>query len=133
MAEYMFPAVFSRDDSGAYNVEFPDLEGCYTFGQNISDAMDMASDALCFYLYEAEESETDIPLPTDIETIPCENGMFTSLVKVDTMEYRRFYENKAVKKTLTIPSWLNDMAMRNNINFSETLQSALKKELNVTR
>jgi hypothetical protein len=132
MGEYMFPSCIFREDSGAYNVEFRTLEGCYTFGQ-IFLRYDMASGSALFYLYEAEESETDIPLPTDIETIPCENGMFTSLVKVDTMEYRRFYENKAVKKTLTIPSWLNDMAMRNNINFSETLQSALKKELNVTR
>ena len=64
----------------------------------------------------------------EVET---EQGEFVSLVTCDTLEYRKYYDNKAVKKTLTIPAWLNTMAEREGINFSAVLQSALKKELHV--
>ena len=72
-----------------------------------------------------------IPAATDVRGISFEEGEFVSLVACDTLEYRRYYNNKAVKKTLSIPAWLNTMAEREDINFSSVLQKALKEELHL--
>jgi len=128
--EYAYTALFSPEDGG-YNVCFPDLPGCYTCGDNMPDAVNMAQDALCLWLYHLEQNEKQIPnasKPRDIKTADSE---FTSVIAVDTETYRRFYETKAVKKTLTIPMWLNERAERANINFSGLLQEALKARLHI--
>lgn len=130
MAKYVYPAVFTAEESGI-SVDFPDVSGCTTSGPTIDEAIFMAQDALCLMLYDMEEDGEAIPTPSVINEVACGEGAFVSYVRCDTMEYRKFYENKAVKKTLTIPSWLNVMAERNGINFSATLQTALKQELHL--
>lgn len=82
-------------------------------------------------LYGFEEDEITINPPSDINSICTEANEFTTLISCDTMEYRRFYDNKAVKKTLTIPNWLNTVAEKANVNFSATLQEALISKLNL--
>lgn len=130
--KYIYPAVFTKDGD-FYIVKFPDIEGCYTQGETLSEAVEMAEDALCLMLYDYEEDGKKIPEPSDIKKIKVsENESFVSLVSCDTLEYRKFYDNKAVKKTLTIPSWLNTMSEKEGINFSAVLQNALKKELHIT-
>ena len=127
--KYAFTAVFTPEENGLYSINFPDLQGCYTSGDDISDAVYMAQDALCLSLYDLEQDEKPIPeasRPQDIQTI---GEQFTSVIAVDTDTYRRFYENKSVKKTLTIPMWLNERAEQANVNFSGVLQSALKELL----
>ncbi len=126
---YVYPAIFTQED-GAYSVFFPDLE-IATSGETLVEAMDMAQDALCLKLYDLEERKEDIPAACDITGISCAPDSFTSLIECDTMEYRRYYDSKAVKKTLSIPSWLNAMAEKEDINFSAVLQKALKAELNL--
>lgn len=96
---------------------------------NLQDAYDMAEDALCLMLYDIEEDGNDIPPASDISTIKTSDGEFVSLVSCDTIAYRMRHDKRAVKKTLTIPAWLNTMAEREGINFSSVLQSALKKKL----
>lgn len=91
----------------------------------------MANDVLCLTLYGLEEDGGVIPAASAVRDVQVEGTEFVSLVSCDTIEYRRFYDNKAVKKTLTIPSWLNTMAERQGVNFSMILQSALKQELNI--
>jgi len=132
MSKYVFPAVFTKEDNGHYFINFPDLKNCYTQGDNLQDAYDMASDVLCLCLYNLEEKGEPIPTPSNPENIKANDG-FVALVGVDTLEYRMFYNNKAVKKTLTIPQWLNTMAEREGVNFSYVLQSALKERLGVDR
>lgn len=129
---YVFPAVFEREENG-YSVYFPDISGCYTSGKTLDEAMSMAEDALCLMLYDMEEDKKEIPTPSSIEQIKDNIGArdFVSLIKCDTMAYRKFYKEKSVRKTLTIPAWLNDMALKNQINFSQILQAALKRELGV--
>lgn len=127
---YVYPAVFTQED-GAYSVVFPDLE-IATSGESLVEAMDMAQDALCLMLYDLEERKEVPPAATDITALYYEPGSFASLIECDTMEYRRFYDSKAVKKTLSIPSWLNTMAEKEDINFSAVLQKALKAELNLS-
>jgi antitoxin HicB len=130
MAKYVYPAIFTEEECG-YSVNFPDLESCYTSAENLSDAIKMAEDVLCLTLYDMEEEGTPIPAATSIKEIKTGNSEFATLIGCDTIEYRKFYDNKAVKKTLTIPSWLNTMAERENVNFSAVLQSALKNELHI--
>ena len=130
MAKYIYPAIFKKDGE-FYTVCFPDLEGCYTQGNDLQDAYEMAADVLCLTLYDMEEEKGDIPPASDVCEVETEHGEFVSLVTCDTLEYRKYYDNKAVKKTLTIPAWLNTMAEREGVNFSAVLQSALKAELHV--
>jgi len=132
--KYVYTAVFtpepSKETEGKtlYCVEFPDL-GCHTCGQDLSNALDMAKDVLCLHLYELEQEGKPIPAATLPQNIKVRKGEFLTAVDVDTEFYVKFYEKKAVKKTLTIPSWLNQRAETANINFSKVLQKALKEEL----
>lgn len=130
MAKYIFPAVFTKDGD-FYSVNFPDIEGCFTQGESIQDALEMAEDVLCLTLYDYEENKKEIPHPSDPKKIKTHDLAFVSLVSCDTIEYRKFYDSKAVKKTLTIPAWLNTMSEREGINFSAVLQNALKAELHI--
>lgn len=129
MAKYLFPAIFVKEENGQYSVNFPDVPQCYTSGDNLQDAYDMAQDVLCLRLYDMEEAGEVIPLPSEARSISVGLNETVSLVGCDTIEYRRLNDNKAVKKTLTIPAWLNTMAEREGLNFSAVLQNALKNEL----
>lgn len=82
-------------------------------------------------LYDYEEDGESIPEPSDIRNIPVDENSIVSMVCCDTVEYRKLYDNKAVKKTLTIPNWLNTLAERAGVNFSTVLQNALKQQLNI--
>ena len=128
--KYVYPAIFTPEDVG-FSVRFPDIDGCFTSGETLEEAMSMAQDALCLMIYDMEESQEEIPAASDVRGIGFEEGEFVSLVACDTLEYRRYYNNKAVKKTLSIPAWLNTMAEREDINFSSVLQKALKEELHL--
>lgn len=127
---YVYPALFSREDLG-YSVIFPDLDGCATSAQTLEEALEMAQDALCLMLYDKEERKEPIPEASDISKLTCSEGNFWTLIECDTLEYRKYFDSKAVKKTLSIPAWLNTMAEREDINFSATLQRALKAELGI--
>lgn len=131
MAKYLYPAIFQKENT-FYSVRFPDLECCYTQGDNLQDAFEMAEDVLCLTLYQLEEKGEVIPEPSELDQIQTKNGEFVSLVSCDTLEYRQFFDNRAVKKTLTIPSWLNTMSEKQGLNFSAILQNALKQELHIT-
>lgn len=131
MAKYVYPAVFTEEESG-YSINFPDLENCFTSAETIGDGIKMANDVLCLMLYEMEESGEEIPAASSIRDITVQENEFVNFIACDTIEYRKFFDNKAVKKTLTLPSWLNDMAERAGINFSATLQAALKEQLEIS-
>lgn len=123
----VFPAIFTFDDK-YYNVDFIDLEGCSTFGDSIQNAYLMAQDAMGLYL----DDLTNFPQPTlDISNISLEDNQFVSFISIDMDEYRKKFNNKSIKKTLTLPEWLNYLAEKNNINFSQLLQEALKEKLGI--
>ena len=128
MAKYVYPAIFTPEDGG-YSVRFPDVPHCYTDGNTLAEAIENAKDALCLMLYDMEERGDTIPEPTNIKEVSTKKDDVVSLVNCDTLEYRKFFDKKAVKKTLTIPNWLNTMAERADINFSVTLQEALIDKL----
>lgn len=130
--KYAYTAIFTPTDKGGYSVGFPDLKGCSTCGDDVSDAIYMAQDVLCLWLYDMEQDKVIIPKASKPKDIKATGDAFTSVIAVDTETYRRFYENKLIKKTLNIPMWLNQRAEAENINFSHTLQKALKQELHIT-
>lgn len=125
MKKYVYPAVFTEEDNGMYSVNFKDLESCYTCGDDIDDAILNAQDVLSMVLYRYEKNGIAIPKPSNIANIEIDNKSFVSYVVGDTDTYRRMHNNKAVKKTLTIPEWMNEVAIAQNINFSQVLQDAL--------
>lgn len=131
MAKYVYPAIFTPEEEGGYSVFFPDLEGCYTCGDNLQDALFMANDVLAFVLYDYETEGRKIPTPSKVESMEKSDGDFVNYVACDTVEYARMHNNKAVKKTLTIPQWLNDAALKQDINFSQVLQEALMQKVNI--
>jgi predicted RNase H-like HicB family nuclease len=129
MKKVTYFAIFEPTDTG-FSVYFPDLSGCISIGDNFEHAAEMAKEALGLHLWSMEKDGDKIPIPTtppfdfEIDGIVVPITIFPNLVKGNI-------ENRAVKKTLTIPYWLNELAEEQNINFSNILQNALKDELNV--
>ena len=129
---YIFPAIFSYADDGI-SIEFPDLPGAFTCGQTEEEAIYMAKDCLELHLYGLEEDNEHIPQASQIKDIKLEDNQAIVLIKVNMKPIRHEMMNKAVKKTLTIPKWLNDMANKEHINFSAILKSALIDELELNK
>ena len=129
--KYVYPAVFRKEDIGGYSIFFPDIHMGGTQGDDIADGIMMAEDFLAEALRYLEDEKAEIPKPSDIKSLILEKDDITTFISADTMEYRKKRENKAVKKTLTLPSWLNAAAEDAEINFSQILQKALKEELQI--
>ncbi len=129
MAKYVYPAIFTKEPDGKYSIVFPDLEGCYTSGDDLADGIYMAEDVLAFTLYGLEKQ--NLPIPDPSESLQAEEGSFVNRIVCDTLEYQKMKNNKAVKKTLSIPEWLNEKAVDANLNFSQILQEALKARLGI--
>ncbi len=119
----IYPAVFTKDDD-AYYVIFPDLEGCQTFGDTILETYENAKEALSLYCLSVLEDGEALPKPTPIEDIEVCSPNFVSFIEASTST-----KDKSIKKTLTIPSWLNDIAIEKDINFSKVLKEALIEQL----
>lgn len=132
----IYPACFYEEDDG-YSVIFPDLNYLATQGDDLEDAMEMAVECLASYLYSCKADGDAVPTPsslTDIDPVavskevspdePIGNA-FVNMISVDVEAYAKANFNKSVRKTLTIPAWLNKVALEQGINFSQTLQEAL--------
>jgi len=134
----VYPVFFTKTDTVVL-VEVPDLE-ILTEGTDMSDAIEMARDAIELKCVSMEDDGTEIPLPSEINDLDVNNGIFAeegatviSFVDIDSGEYRRKIDTKAVRKNVTIPSWLNYEAEHAGINISRVLQEALINVLNVQR
>lgn len=132
-----YPACFYKEKEGGYSVIFPDLNHLATCGETLDKALAMAVDCLAGYLFEADRAGEDVPVPSLMSAIvPADEydnyeEAFVNMVTVDVAEYAKTHFEKAVKKTLTIPKWLNDRAEREHVNFSQLLQAALRQKLGV--
>ena len=125
MQKLIYPGIFYKEGH-SYWVEFPDLEGCQSFGDTLEDIYENAKEALAAYCVTLLEQGKRLHPPTDIYQIQTPGGAFVSLVEADLIR-----KSQAVKKTLTIPSWLNEIAENNHVNFSGVLQEALMQKLNI--
>lgn len=123
----VFPIIITKDEENTdypYFVEIPDIDGI-TEGKSIADAMEMAKDYIGTYSLEDKlpESNTKLPKVKDDATV--------TLVTVNVSEYKRKHDNKVIKKTITIPNYLNELGKENGVNFSELMTTALKEKLSV--
>lgn len=133
-----YPAIFYKEENG-YSVIFPDLNDLATDGESLEQALAMSIDCLAGYLYSAKLDKEVIPVPSDLKAIDpikvanelgTEAGeYFVNLITVDVDEYAKLHFNKSIKKTLSIPEWLNREALDKGINFSQVLQEALVVKL----
>ena len=128
----MYPACFYKENDG-YSVIFPDLNYLATQGDSFEDAMQMAVECLASYLYTAQPDGDVDPVAVSKELDPDMpvGEAIVNVVSVDVAEYAKKHFEKSVKKTLSIPAWLNDAAMAQGVNFSRVLQQALKEQLHL--
>ena len=129
----MYPACFFHEDNG-YSVVFPDLNWLSTCGDTFEDAMEMAVECLAGYLHTCQMDGDNIPKPSKLSDIDLDAPMcesFVNIISVDVASYAKEHFEKSVKKTLTIPAWLNNAALEKGINFSQVLQDALKAQLHL--
>jgi predicted RNase H-like HicB family nuclease len=128
--KYIFPAIFTYETDGI-SIEFPDLPGCLPCAHTTEEAMKNAKEALELHLYGMEQDGDEIPEPSDIRNIKLEENQIVFIVEVWMSLVRNEMESRSVNKNLTIPKWLNDVAEKNKVNFSQILQVALKEYLGV--
>ncbi|MEG0378571.1 MAG: type II toxin-antitoxin system HicB family antitoxin [Eubacterium sp.] len=132
MAKYVYPAIFTPEADGGYFIYFPDIKNCFTQENDLASGIEMAEDVLALMLWQHEENGTKILPPTPIKALSLEGDAFATLISVDTIAYRKRFSKTAVKKTLTIPGWLDEMAKQEHLNFSNVLQEALAEKLHIS-
>lgn len=135
-----YPACFIKETDG-YSVIFPDLNYLATCGKTLDESIQMATDCLAGYLYWLKIEHETFPAATPVDDVDLNilskeldipvSTAFVNIVTVDVDAYAKTHFEKSVKKTLTIPAWLNNAALEQGINFSQTLQEALKTKLHL--
>lgn len=131
MNKLFYPALFHEAEEGGFWVTFPDIPECMTQGDDMQQAYEMAVEALGLSLSSMEDEKAEIPTASRPQDIQSEADSFLVVVEFDMAEYRRKHCSRAIKKTLSIPEWLNDVAIKQNINFSQVLQEALMERVGV--
>lgn len=128
--KYVYPAIFKPIDEG-FEISVPDLSGTITFGTDLADALEMAKDATEMWLWDAENKSEPIPKASSNESLVIADNCFVNLIMADTDEYRKQNDTRSIKKTLSIPAWLNWQAEKANAPYSQLLQEALKDYLKI--
>ena len=131
--KYVYPVCIYPGDVSGYTVVVPDLPGCVTEGDTISDALEKAIDAASGWVLDELEDGKKPPeasAPEQIVADEYESGM-VSIVMLDIDAYAEKYGSKAVRKNCTIPAWLNTAAEKAHLNFSQVLQAGLQERLNL--
>lgn len=132
MNKLFYPAVFHRAEEGGFWVSFPDFPECFTEGDDMTRAYEMAVEAMGLALVSRKEEGEEIPSPTEIDKVDVEEGTLT-IIEFDMLEYQKKHNSRAVKKTLSIPEWLNEEATAMGVNFSQVLQEALLNKLGINK
>lgn len=127
---YFYPAIFQVEEEG-YSVFVPDIPGCMTQGDTMEEALTMAQEAIGLMLENV--APADYPAASLPQDLPLEKDQFAVMVPFDKLAYDKAYNAKSVKKTLSVPKWLDTLAMEHNVNFSNILQNALMRELGVSK
>lgn len=123
--EYVYPAVFEQNSDGSFTITYPDLPGCISEGKTLGNAMYMAQNALTQWIEFLLEEKEPVPLASDVNKIKPLNNQFVNLIWADVRN------NRAVRRTVSIPGWLDTKAAEAGISLSKVLQDALKEKLGV--
>ena len=127
---YFYPAIFQVEADG-YSVFVPDIPGCMTQGDTMEEALAMVQEAIGLMLEDV--APADYPAASLPQDLVLEKDQFALMVPFDKLAYDKRYNAKAVKKTLSVPKWLDTLATEHNVNFSNILQNALMRELGVSK
>ena len=125
MAEYVYPAIFHSNEDGSYTIAYPDLPGCISEGKSLGNAIYMAQSALTQWIEYLTDKKQPIPLASDFEYIKITQEEFINLIRIDIKD------SHAVKRTVSIPKWMDDKVIESGLSLSRVLQDALKEKLNV--
>ena len=125
MAEHIYPAIFHSNDDDSFTITYPDLPGCISEGKSLGNAMYMAQSALTQWIEYLNEKKQDIPAPSPIKSIQTTSEEFASLIRVEIRD------SLAVKRTVSIPKWMDDKVSEAGLSLSRVLQDALKERLNI--
>lgn len=127
--KYIYTAVFTQDeDSTKVYARVPDLPGCITTGHDLQDAIDQITDAASGWLVVAEDE--DLPIPTATPQSALERSEYDalSMIRVDTIAYRALTDTRAVRKNVSLPAWMANLADKQGINCSQLLQEGLRRQ-----
>lgn len=123
--DYIYPAIFEQNNDGSYTIIFPDLPGCISEGKSLANAIDMAQSALTQWIEYLLEEKENIPDPSQTKKLNILDNQFVNFVRADIRD------NRAVRRTVSIPGWLDTKANDAGISLSKILQDALKTRLGV--
>ena len=121
--EYVYPAIFHKNEDGSYTVIYPDLPGCITEGKTLGNAMYMAQSALAQWIGYLSDKKHPIPIASPAVKIKMAKGDFLNLICADVRD------SHAVKRTVSIPKWMDDKVIRSGLSLSRVLQDALRERL----
>lgn len=126
MASFVYPAIFHpNSDDDSYTVTFPDLPGCITEGSDLDNALYMAQDAMSVWMEYTIEHKEPVPASSSLPDVHCDTGEFVNLIRADVKD------TKAVRRTVSLPKWLDDRASETGLSLSRILQDALKERLSI--
>jgi predicted RNase H-like HicB family nuclease len=124
---YIYTATFTPiEDGSGYYARVPDLPGCITTGKDIADAINQITDAMNAWLVVAEDENLPIAQPTPQDKLPAESGTVFSLITADTIDYRARTDTHSVRKNVSLPGWMVNLADKRGINCSQVLQDSLR-------
>lgn len=130
MNKLYYPAVFQKEDVG-YSVWLYDIDGCISQGDTFNEAVENIKEALGLFLEAASDNNERLPAPSDPENITLDENQFAMIIEFDKLNYLKKHEKRSVKKTLSLPAWLNTAAEEAHVNFSAVLQKGLMDYLDI--
>lgn len=124
MAEYVYPAIFHPNGDGSFTITYPDLPGCISEGKSLGNAMYMAQSALTQWIEYLTDKKTTIPPASEFKSIETGPEEFVNLIRAEIKD------DHAVRRTVSIPKWMDDEVSESGLSLSRVLQEALKERLN---
>jgi predicted RNase H-like HicB family nuclease len=121
--EYVYPAIFHCNKDESYTITYPDLPGCISEGKTLGNAMYMAQSALAQWIAYLADKKHKIPGASAVEAVKTSKGEFVNLICAEVRDAR------AVKRTVSIPKWMDDKAIQAGLSLSRVLQDALGERL----
>ncbi len=125
MTEYVYPAIFHENEDGSFTIVYPDLPGCISEGKSLGNAVYMAQSALTQWIGYLTDKKLEIPSPSNLQNITVSENEFVNFIRADIRD------NRAVKRTVSIPKWMDDQVTEAGLSLSRVLQEALKSKLNI--
>jgi predicted RNase H-like HicB family nuclease len=121
--EYVYPAVFHKNNDGSYTVTYPDLPGCISEGKSLGNALQMAQSALAQWIEYLTDKKQALPKASMFNEVAADEGDFVNLVRAEARDGR------AVRRTVSIPKWMDERVAEAGLSLSRILQDALMARL----